>query len=129
MTRDQIANALQRVHTQSLANTTIDVYEPTESYSAGEGYTVTYPDSPTESGIPARADSPQPSSDRDTGGTTSEVDQVYRVRDDARSTWTGFGEDGEAPARIEDTDTNTTYVVQTPVDERNGIIRLECTEH
>ncbi|QLH82462.1 hypothetical protein [Halosimplex pelagicum] len=128
MPRDVVESALRRVHSGTLHNTTIDIYEPSDaSYSPGDGYSVTYPEAPTKSGIPARADSPQPDADRDTGGTTADVDRVYRVRDDAHDQWTGFGEDGEAAVRIED-ETATTYVVETPVDERNGLIRLECRE-
>lgn len=126
--RDHIEGALRRTHTSELATTTIDVYEPAETETVGEGIDVSYPDGPTDAGIDARADSPQPESDRDPGGTTADVDRLYRVRDDARDTWTGFGVAGEAPARIEDADTGETYVLVNVVDERNGLVRLECRE-
>jgi len=126
--RDHIEGALRRTHTSELANTTIDVYEPTETETVGEGIDVSYPGEPTNEGIEARADEPQPESDRDEGGTTADVDRVYRVRDDARDTWTGFGAAGEAALRIEDTEVGETYLVENVVDERNGLIRLECRE-
>jgi hypothetical protein len=128
VTRDRVENALRRVHTDALHNTAIDVYVPTESYAPGDGYDVSYPDTPAESALDARADEPQPDAERDTGGTTADVDRVYRVRDDARDSWTGFGEDGEAAVRIEDTDTGETFVVESVVDDRNGLTRLECME-
>jgi hypothetical protein len=126
--RDHVEGALRRTHTSELANTTIDVYEPTETETVGEGINVSYPDTPTNEALSARADEPQPESDRDAGGTTADVDRVYRVRDDARDTWTGFGVAGEAALRIEDGDTGETYLVANVVDERNGLIRLECRE-
>lgn len=128
MTRDRVENALRRTHTSELTNTSIDVYVPTEEYEPGEGYTTVYSDAPTQTGLDARADSPQSESDRDAGGTTADVDRIYRVRDDARESWTGFGEDGEAAVRLEDVDTGETYTVESVVDERNGLIRLECME-
>jgi len=128
MSRDHIDGAIQRGHASHFTNTTIDVCEPTETETVGEGIDVSYPDEPTDEGIPARADSPQSESDRDEGGTTADVDRLYSVRDDARDTWTGFGVSGEAALRIEDADTGETYLVENVVDERNGLVRLECRE-
>jgi len=119
---------MRRLHENEFSTTTIDVYEPSESPVTGEGYDVTYPGTPTESGIAARADYPSVDAERDEGGTSSEIDRVYHVADDARSQWTGFGERGEAAARIEDTSTNQMYEVRSVIDVRNGLIQLEVAE-
>jgi len=127
MTRDRVANALRRAHSTVLANTTIDVYPPTETHTQGEGWTVTYPNTPTAS-YDARIDSPSPDAERDRGGTTAEIDVVIRVRDDTGQTWTGWGENTEAAVRVEDTGDGTRYEVQSVVDPHNGTIELEAVE-
>lgn len=127
MTRDRIANALRRAHTAALANTTIDVFEPSVEYEQGDGWTVTYPSEPTTT-LDARVDSPSASSDRERSGTTSEIDAVVRVRDDTGHEWTGYGEETEAPARVEDTADGTRYEVQSVVDQHNGTLELEVVE-
>jgi len=126
VTRDRIANALRRAHTD-LANTTIEVYEPTVTYEQGDGYDVSYPDEPAAE-YDVRVDSPEASSERERSGTISEIDAVVIVRDDTGQQWTGFDEETEAPARVEDTADGTRYEVQSVVDQHNGTLELEVAE-
>lgn len=127
MTRDIIENALRRVHSNALHNTTVDVYEPDVQWDQGDGWDVTYPGTPSAT-YDARVDSPSPDSDRDRSGTTSEIDIIVRVRDDTGQQWTGFGEDAEAPVRVEDTADGTLYEVETVVEPHNGTTELEAAE-
>ena len=127
MTRDRLENAMRRLHSDALATTTIDVYEPAESYSPGDGVDVTYPDSPSAT-YDARVEQPSDDTDTDRSGTTAEVDAVIRVRDDTGQDWTGFGEDGEAATHVVDTDTGARDEVQGVTDAKDGVITLEVAE-
>jgi len=115
MTGDRIARALRSVHTSTLANTTIEVFEPTETYEAGDGFTVTYPSDPAAV-YPARVVSPAARADRDAGGTTAELDAVVVVRDDTGQVWTDFTDEREAPVEFVDTADDTRYEVQRVID-------------
>lgn len=121
MPRDRVQNAIRRAH-DSLHNTTIDVYEPTETYTQGEGWTVTYPDTP-DATYDARFDSPSSNQDRDEAGTETEIDAIARVRDDVSQQWTGWGEATEAAVRIEEG--GTTYEVQDVPPTKDGLTKLE----
>jgi len=127
MTDDRIAGALRRVHTSTLANTSIEVYEPTETYEAGSGFTVTYPDEASAT-YDARVVSPAARADRDRGGTTSELDAVVVVRDDTGQTWTDFTDEQEAPVELVDTADGTRFEVERVVDPHNGTLELEVAE-
>jgi len=127
MTRDRIARALRSVHTQSLANTTIEVFEPTETYEAGDGFSVTYPDTPAAT-YDARVVSPAARADRDAGGTSAELDAVVVVRDDTGQTWTDFTAEREAPVEFVDTADGTRYEVERVIDPHNGTLELEAVE-
>lgn len=127
MARDRVENALRRVHSTELANTTIEVYEPTESYTQGEGYEVTYPDTPNAT-YDARVDSPSVRSDRDRGGNTAEIDAIVYVRDDTGQTWTDYTAEAEAPVEVVDTADGTRYEVQAVTDPHNGTLELEVVE-
>lgn len=124
---DRIANALKRAHSGHLANTSIEVYEPTEEYAAGDGWTVTYPDTPAAT-YDARVDSPSARSDRGEGGTRSEIDAVVVVRDDLDQVWEDYTEEREAPVELVDTADGTRYEVQTVTDPHNGTLELEVVE-
>jgi hypothetical protein len=123
---DRIPDALQRAHAD-LHNTDIDVYVPTETYSTGDGYDVTYPGSPTDT-IPARVEAPSEQPDRDRGGTTSDADAEVYVRDDTGISWVGYGESGEAAVELVDTADGRRYVVEAVTDEHNGLLVLEVAE-
>jgi len=124
---DRIADALRRTHSTALANTSIEVYEPTEVYEAGDGFSNTYPDDPTDT-YDARVDSPSARTDRDRGGTTAEIDAVITVRDDTDQTWIDYSEDAKAPVHIVDTADDTRYEVQAVIDLHNGMLELEVVE-
>lgn len=124
---DRIANALRRAHTSDLSNTTIDVFEPSTSFTQGEGWDVTYPDS-ADATYDARVDSPEATAERERSGMTAEIDAVVIVRDDTGQTWTGFGTETEASVRAKDTADGTLYEVESVVDPHNGTIELEVTE-
>jgi len=127
MTDDRIAGALRRVHTSALANTSIDVFEPSETYDPGSGFTVSYPDTPSAT-YAARVVSPAARADRDRGGTTSELDAVVVVRDDTGQTWTDFTDEQEAPVELVDTADGTRFEVERVVDPHNGTLELEVVE-
>jgi hypothetical protein len=124
---DRIANALQRAHSAHLANTSIEVYEPTEEYEAGDGWTVTYPDDPAAT-YDARVDSPSARANREEGGTRAEIDAVVVVRDDTGQTWTDYTEEREAPVEFVDTADGTRYAVEAETDPHNGTLELEVVE-
>ena len=127
MVRDRIANALRRVHSDGLHNTRVDVYEPTESFTQGEGWDVTYPDAASAT-YDARVDEPSADADRERSGTSSEIDVVVIVRDDTGQQWTGFGDETDAPARVRDWADAKLYEVRTVVDAHNGTLELEAVE-
>jgi|GEM_PF-1106838 len=129
MPGDRIASALRRAHSTGLANTTIEVYEPSVDYAAGDGFDVTYPslDSPSAE-YDARVDAPSPSSERQRSGTTSKIDAIVRVRDDTGQQWTEFGEDGDAPTRLRDTADGRVYEVTAVTDPHNGTLQLDVQE-
>jgi len=105
----------------------LNVYEPTESYSAGEGYDISYPGSPTDT-VDAEITMPDASGDVDPGGTTVDADVVIRVTDDTGVSWREFGESGEAATRVEDTSTGVRYEIETVVSEHNGLLMLAANE-
>lgn len=122
----RITGVLRQYHAR-VANATVAVFVPDESYQAGEGFDVSYPETPTAAGIPARADSPTPDATREESGTGASVDRTFRVRADLPVSLTDFDVDGEAAVRLRD-DTGRDYLVESVVDERNGLLRLECRE-
>jgi len=127
MARDRIASALRRTHSSTLVNTTIEVYAPSETYEAGEGFSVSYPDTATAE-YDARVASPASRADRDRGGTTAEIDAVVSVRDDTGQTWTDYTDEQEAPVELVDTADGTRYEVETVIDPHNGLLELEVVE-
>jgi len=127
---DRVESARRRA-LELTYNTTVAVYEPTEAYSPGDGYTVSRPDPETadpDATYEARAFDPQAGSERERGGTTTEADRVFEVRDDTGQTWTDFGESGEAAVRLRETDTGIVYTVTTVIDRLDGRERLLCVE-
>jgi len=127
MTGDRIARALRSVHTSTLANTTIEVFEPTETYEAGDGFSVTYPDTPAAT-YQARVVAPSARAERGEGGTTAEIDAVVVVRDDTGQVWTDFTAEREAPVEFVDTADGTRYAVEAVTDPHNGTLELEVVE-
>jgi len=124
---DRIDRTLRRIHDRELSNTTIEVYEPTEEYAAGDGFEVSYPADPAAT-YTARVSSVARAPDRDAGGTTAEADAIVSVRDDLGQTWTDFTEQLEAPVEIVDTADGTRYEVEAVTDPHNGLLELEVAE-
>jgi len=112
-------------------NTDLEVYEPSESYEAGDGFSLTIPDPETDAPdatYEARAMDPEDAADRDASGTTSELDRRFEVRDDTGQQWTDFGESGEAATRVRETATGIVYVVTSVTDAHDGRETLDCVE-
>jgi hypothetical protein len=124
---DRIDAALRRAHRRDLSNTTIEVFEPSESYAAGEGFSVSYSATP-DATYAARVSSVSRSPQRDDGGTTAEADAVVTVRDDTGQTWTDFTDELEAPVELVDTADGTRYEVQAVTDPHNGLLELDVVE-
>jgi hypothetical protein len=127
MSRRDLPNALRRIHTSELANTTIEVYEPSESYDDDTGFDLTYPNSPTDT-LDARVEQPSEDPRESEGGTTSDADAQVRVPDDTGIQWTDFGESGEASTKLVDTADGRRYEVQAVTDTHNGLLVLDVEE-
>lgn len=127
MARDRLANALRRVHTDALHNTTIEVYTPTETPDPGQGYSVSYPDVP-DATIDAHASSIEDSTDRDEGGTASEADVIIRVKNNTGISWIEYGAESEASIQVVDVDTGVRYEIVAVGSEHNGLLKLEAVE-
>jgi hypothetical protein len=124
---DRIDRALKRIHKRELQNTTVEVFEPSESYTAGEGFDVTYPDVP-DNKLDVRLSSPSANTDRDPGGTTGEIGAQISVPDDVDQQFTDMTDEEEAPVELRDTADGTRYEVEAVTDPHNGLLRLDVTE-
>lgn len=122
---DHLARAMKRVHETTLHNTTVEVYEPTASYSAGDGVDVSYPSTPTAT-LNARLEPPNRDTDQDAGGITETADAVLRVRDDTAVQWVDG--DGGANTRVTDTETGDRYEARSVTREQNGLVRIALVE-
>lgn len=106
---------------------TLDVFQPTESFTQGEGWDITYPDSPTTT-VDAEIGAPDAEGESTRGGTDVDADVIIRVPDDTAVTWREFGESGEAATRVEDVATGVRYEIETVDDEHNGLLVLQGVE-
>jgi hypothetical protein len=102
---------------------TLEVFEPTESYSQSEGYDVSYPDTATAT-VDAEVVPPEEDADRDEGGTKTDADAVLYVADDTGVSFTDFGETGEAATRVLVVATGEMYVVTGATNQQNGLVKL-----
>jgi hypothetical protein len=127
MPRDFVRDALRRAHTNALANTTVEVRQPSVSYAPGDGFSVSYPDAP-DAEIDARVSTPSPAGQKDRGGTAAEVDATIHIRSDVSLQLTGFGEDGKASARLTDTRTGTEFRAETVTDRTGGLTVIQGSE-
>lgn len=101
-----------------------DLYQPIESYTAGEGYSIDYPDTATQT-LTASITPPQPQTDVDSGGTTQTADLTLHI-DPQRIEWREAGDEGNAPTGfIVDGDK---YLVETTTLTRDGWRRIELAE-
>jgi len=106
---------------------TVAVFQPTETYSVGEGYALSYPDSPTTT-VDGGTEPPSETADTDRGGTTTEADLVVYVRADTGVQWTGAGESGEANTRLEVDGADERYEVDEVEPQFDGWLLLACSE-
>lgn len=127
MPRDFVRDALRRAHSNALANTTVQVFQPSVTYSPGDGFTVSYPDTP-DAELDARVSTPSPAGEKERGGTTAELDATIHVRSDVSVQLTGFGDDGEASARLTDTRTGIQYRAETVTDRTGGLTVIQASE-
>ena len=105
----------------------VELYDPTESYSAGDGYDITYPETPTEV-VSGETQPPSASSDTDRGGTTREADMMIYVATDIDTDPTEAGESGEALTRVEVDGTDFVYEVEYVETQYDGLQKLVCSE-
>jgi len=104
---------------------TAEVYQPTESYNAGDGFETTYPSSATAT-LDAALDPPSSSPDIDPGGTTETADLTIYVRDDVSVDFNSAGESGEAKTGI--IVDGLKYVVDDIDDQQDGLLALGLSE-
>lgn len=107
----------------------VEVFTPSESYTAGDGFTTSYS---SEGLYDWELSQPSSMPDQDAGGTTVSADMIAHAPDDILTNLpnglTEYGESGEAPARVEAQDSNIMYEVSTFDNERNGVLRVELVE-
>jgi peptidoglycan hydrolase-like amidase len=103
----------------------VDVYQPTESYTAGEGFEITYPNSPTTT-LDGALEVPSDSADINAGGTTETADLQVYVRADVPVEINTAGESGEALTGLEIAERQ--YVVDTIEEQFDGMLALSCDE-
>lgn len=124
---DRFADDAGRTLTALGWTDSVDVYQPTEGYTAGAGYDVNYPDTPTET-IDAALDTPSVSAGEDRGGTTETADRMIYVRADLGIDFRGAGRSGEAKTGLETTTDGTRYIVDTVEPQDDGFLKLACAE-
>jgi len=105
----------------------VDLFEPTESYTAGEGYGISYPSSPTET-VSGEVQPPEADAATDRGGVTRDADLLVYTPEDITTDLTDGGESGEALARVEVSQTDETYEVQAVEPQFDGWQLLELSE-
>jgi hypothetical protein len=110
---------------RTLGGESIEVYEPTESYQQGEGWSVSYPDSALST-VTGEAVPPESDPNVDAGGTTETADMGVYVPSDSGVTWTDYGESGEATTRIDVSDSR--YEITGMDEQFDGRVRLRCSE-
>mgnify|MGYP000436381089 CR=1 FL=1 len=119
---------------------TLEVYPASASYTPGDGWSVTYPDTP-DATLDAEIVPPTATATRERGGLDTDADVVIFIEDEpgfsegtfgggsfSAVAYTEYGEDGEAPARLRDVTTDTYYELESYEAEHNGLLRLEAME-
>jgi len=101
----------------------VDVFLPSESYTAGDGVDLTYT-GPVNT-ISAIVTTPEETSDTDRGGRRSETDLVVLVSDDVPPPQINAG-DGRA--RFEVDSLPGRYEARTRERTQDGLIRYDCVE-
>jgi len=122
---DRFADSASRTLDALGYENNVDVYQPSETYEAGEGYSTSYPDSPTDT-INGALEPPSTDPDVDAGGTTESVDLTVYVREDVTIAFNDAGESGEAKTGL--IVNGTQYVVDSVDDQQDGFLELGCDE-
>jgi len=132
---DRFADSASRTLDALGWDATVEVYQPTESYVAGEGFSVEYPDAPTAT-LDGALDVPSDSPNIDAGGTTETSDLAVYVTggigfgnnfaDLFGSALNTVGDSGEAKTGVEVA--GQQYVVDTVEDQFDGLLELACDE-
>jgi len=104
---------------------TVEIYQPTETYEAGDGYSIEYPDSATAT-IDAALDPPSTSPDVDPGGTTETADLTIYVAADVGIEFNVAGDTGEAETGI--VVDGIKYVIDDIDNQQDGLLALGCDE-
>jgi len=103
----------------------VEVYQPTETYEAGEGYSIEYPDEPTTT-IDAALDPPATNPAVDPGGTSESADLTIYVDAAVDIEFNTAGDTGEAETGIEVD--GIKYVIDDIDDQQDGLLALGCDE-
>jgi len=103
----------------------VAVYQPTEAYTPGDGFDVSYPDSPTTT-LDGALDVPSDSSDVDAGGTTETADLTVYVRADVGVEFNTAGDSEEALTGL--VVDGLKYVVDDIEGQFDGLLALQCDE-
>ena len=106
-------------------NESVAVYQPTESYTAGDGYEITYPEEPTAR-LDAALSPPSVAADIDRGGTTESADLTVHLAADVKIAFNDAGETGEALTGLEAA--GRQYVVDEAEPQRDVFLLLRCVE-
>jgi len=104
---------------------TVEVYQPTETYTPGDGYNTEYPDSPTAT-IDGALDAPTSSADADAGGTTEAVDLTVYIDETVNISWNDAGDSGESETGIKVS--GVKYTVDDIDEQHDGLLKLDCVE-
>ena len=103
----------------------VDVYQPEETYTPGEGYDVHYPDVPTAT-LTGALEPPSTRTDVDPGGTTEQADLTVYVRADVPIQFQAGGRSGEAETGV--IVDGLKYIVDDIDDQQDGWLGLGCDE-
>lgn len=121
----RFADSVDRTFDALAWDQNVEVYQPTESYAAGDGFDVTYPDAATTT-LDGALEVPSDSADVDPGGTTETSDLMVYIRADADVVITPAGESGEAKTGL--VIRGQKYVVDTIEQQFDGMLGLACEE-
>lgn len=105
----------------------IDVFEPTETYTAGEGFSTTYPGSADQT-ISGEVVPPSADPLVQENGTLAEKDLMVYVDDDTGLAFTEYGESGESSAKLSISGFDDDFRVEERNDQLDGYIQLGCVE-
>lgn len=106
----------------------VKIYQPSEDYqNDGDGYEITYPDTPTEV-VAGETVPPSSDSDTDEGGTTRDADLMVYVPTDIETDVIDAGESGRALTRVEVAGTPFVYEVVLVDNQFDGLQKLHCKE-